>query len=47
MDVGANRRTPAWRQMEKSEPAIPYSVFLEQFVVAPTVRQIAATGRMI
>jgi hypothetical protein len=34
-------------QVAKAEKAIPYSSFLEQFVVIPTVRQIAATGRMI
>jgi hypothetical protein len=34
-------------QVEKCEPAIPYSVLLEQFVIAPTVRDAAATGRMI
>jgi hypothetical protein len=34
-------------QLEKSEPAIPYSAFLEQVVIMPTVRQLAASGRMI
>ena len=34
-------------QVEKREPAIPYSAFLEQFVIAPTVRDVAMTGRMI
>jgi hypothetical protein len=34
-------------QVEKREPAIPYSVFLEQFVITPTVRNAAMTGRMI
>jgi len=34
-------------QVEKRELAIPYSVFLEQFVITPTVRNVAATGRMI
>jgi hypothetical protein len=34
-------------QLAKSEPAIPYSAFLEQVVILPTVRQIAATGRMV
>jgi hypothetical protein len=34
-------------QVAKAEKAIPYSAFLEQFVVTPTVRQIAASGRMI
>jgi hypothetical protein len=34
-------------QVEKSEPAIPYAAFLEQVVIMPTVKQIAATGRMI
>ncbi|HXB80462.1 MAG TPA: hypothetical protein VNX23_24160 [Bradyrhizobium sp.] len=29
-------------QVEKREPAIPYSAFLEQFVITPTVRSIAA-----
>jgi hypothetical protein len=34
-------------QYQKSEPAIPYSAFLEHVVIMPTVRSIAATGRMI
>jgi hypothetical protein len=34
-------------QVEKSEPAIPYSSFLEQVVIMPTLRQIAASGRAI
>jgi hypothetical protein len=29
-------------QVEKGERAIPYSVFLEEFVITPTVRMIAA-----
>jgi hypothetical protein len=34
-------------QVAKAEPAIPYSAFLEQVVIMPTVRQVAATGRMV
>jgi hypothetical protein len=34
-------------QVEKREPAICYATFLEQFVIMPTVRSIAATGRMV
>jgi hypothetical protein len=34
-------------QVEKREPAIPYSVFLEQFVITPTVRDVAMSGRAI
>ena len=34
-------------QIEKHEPAISYAVFLEEFVVTPAVRHVAAKGRMI
>jgi hypothetical protein len=34
-------------QVEKREPAIPYSAFLEQVVIMPTVRNMAMTGRMV
>jgi hypothetical protein len=34
-------------RVAKAEPAIPYSMFLEQVVIMPTVRQIAASGRAI
>ena len=34
-------------QVEKCEKAIPYSAFLEQVVIMPTVRNIAMTGRVI
>ena len=34
-------------QVEKNEPAISYAVFLEQFVITPTVRHVAGSGRMI
>jgi hypothetical protein len=34
-------------QIDKSEPAIPYAAFLEMAVILPTVRNIAASGRMI
>lgn len=32
---------------EQGEPAIPYSVFLEQVVIMPTVRDAAASGLII
>ena len=32
-------------QVEKGEPAIPYSAFIEQAVMLPTVRTIAARAR--
>lgn len=34
-------------QVEKHEPAITYATFLEQYVVAPTVRDVAMSGRMM
>jgi hypothetical protein len=34
-------------QVEKREPAIPYAAFLEQYVIAPTVRNAAMSGRMV
>jgi len=39
-----NSRYRAYRlaQVEKHEPAISYAVFLEQFVISPTVRHVAA-----
>jgi hypothetical protein len=44
-----NKRYKQYRlgQLEKSEPAIPYAAFLEQAVTMPTVKQLAASGRMI
>ncbi len=34
-------------QVAKAEKAIPYSSFLEQVVITPTVRDVAMSGRMI
>jgi hypothetical protein len=34
-------------QVAKSEPAIPYANYIEVVVTMPTVRQLAASGRMI
>jgi hypothetical protein len=34
-------------QVSRAERAIPFSAFLEQFVITPTVRNVAATGRMV
>jgi hypothetical protein len=43
-----NRQYKAYRQaqMAKAEKAVPYSKFIEPFVVT-ILRQVAATGRMI
>jgi hypothetical protein len=34
-------------QIEKGEPAIPHASYIERFVTAPTVRQLAASGRTV
>jgi hypothetical protein len=44
-----NKRYKQYRleAVAKSEPAIPYANYIEIVVTTPTVRQLAATGRMI
>jgi hypothetical protein len=34
-------------QIEKGEPAIPHASYIERVVTAPTVRQLAASGRTV
>jgi hypothetical protein len=34
-------------QIEKGEPAIPHASYIERVVTAPTVKQLAMSGRMI